>query len=51
MKEYEIKGLSNEEIVLIVKSLLATNRASNDDKELDLINGVLEKMRKSVEAD
>lgn len=51
MKEYEIKGLSNEEIVLIVKSLLATNRASNDHKERDLINEVLEKMRKSVEAD
>ena len=51
MKEYEIKELSAEEVTLIVKSLSVINHASNDDDELNLINEVLRKIKRSVEAD
>ena len=51
MREYEIKGLSDEEIILIVKSLQVTNLESDDDEELNLISEILGKIRKAIEAD
>lgn len=51
MKEYEIKGLSAEQMILVTRSLQIMNRLTEDEEELFLVAEILEKIKKSVEAD
>lgn len=51
MREYEIKGLSAAQMILVTRSLQIMNHLVEDEEELVLVAEILEKIRKSASAD